>query len=64
MGGIDQSGGPGFVGFVITFALTGVCILLFLSMSRHLRKVRHDAESGAVDRDARGDVVADKARDR
>ncbi len=48
MSPIDQSSGPGFLGFVVTFALAAACILLFRSMSKHLRKVRHQA---AVRRD-------------
>ena len=34
--------GPGFAGFVATFAIAIALVLLFRSMSRHLRKVRHD----------------------
>ena len=36
----DFSGGPGFLAFVATFALVGGAILLFRSLSKHLRKVR------------------------
>ena len=64
MGPIDQSLGPGFLGFVVTFALTGACILLFRSLTRHLRKVRHQAASGAVDGETHGDEVADEGRNR
>ncbi len=64
MSPIDESLGPGFVGFVVTFALAVACILLFRSMSKHLRKVRHDAASGAVDGEADGDVVADEGGNR
>ncbi|WP_152648033.1 hypothetical protein [Demequina sediminicola] len=34
------SGGPGFLAFVSTFALVAAVILLFLSLSKQLRKVR------------------------
>lgn len=44
---IDQSIGPGFLGFVVTFALAAACVLLFRSLTRHLRKVRRDAERQA-----------------
>jgi hypothetical protein len=64
MSPIDQTLGPGFVGFVVTFALAVACILLFRSMSKHLRKVRHTEASGAVDRETDGDVVADERGDR
>jgi hypothetical protein len=64
MSPIDQSLGPGFVGFVVTFALTVACILLFRSMSKHLRKVRHDARSGAIDGEADGNVVTNERGDR
>ena len=64
MSPIDQSLGPGFVGFVVTFALAVACILLFRSMSKHLRKVRHHASSGAIDRQADGNVVTDERGDR
>lgn len=36
----DFTGGPGFLAFVATFALVVAGVLLFLSLSRHLRKVR------------------------
>lgn len=35
--------GPGFAGFVATFAIAIALVLLYRSMSRHLRKVRRDA---------------------
>jgi hypothetical protein len=60
MSPIDESLGPGFLGFVITFALAVACIVLFRSMSKHLRKVRHQSASGAVDGQAHGDVVTDE----
>lgn len=64
MSPIDQNLGPGFVGFVVTFALAVACILLFRSMTKHLRGVRHREDLGAVDREADGDVVADERGDR
>ena len=36
----DFSGGPGFLAFVVTFSLVIVGVLLFRSLSKHLRKVR------------------------
>jgi hypothetical protein len=64
MSPIDQNLGPGFVGFLVTFALAVACIILFRSMNKHLRKVRHGRESGAVDGEADGDVVAHERGDR
>jgi hypothetical protein len=52
------------VGFVVTFALAVACILLFRSMSTHLRGVRHREASGAIDGEADGNVVADERGDR
>ncbi len=34
------TGGPGFLAFVATFLLVGAVVLLMLSLSKHLRKVR------------------------
>lgn len=34
---------PGLIGFVVTFALALACVLLFLNMSKHLRKAGHNA---------------------
>jgi len=45
--------GPGFAGFVATFAIAIALVLLFRSMSRHLRKVRRDQmEQEAARREA------------
>lgn len=47
--------GPGFAGFVVTFAIAVALILLYRSMSRHLRKVRLEAardEAAAAGPDA------------
>jgi hypothetical protein len=35
---------PGIAGFVATFALVVVAILLFLSLTRHLRRTTHNAQ--------------------
>ena len=64
MSPIDESLGPGLLGFIVTFALAAVCILLFRSMNLHLRKVRHRGASGAIDGEADGDVVADEGGNR
>ena len=42
----DFSGGPGFLAFVATFAMVGGAILLFRSLSKHLRKVRTHPPEG------------------
>jgi len=34
---------PGLVGFLATFALAAACVLLFLSLTRHLRRAGHNA---------------------
>ena len=65
------SGGPGFLAFVVTFGLVVGGVLLFRSLSAHLRKVRthppvdSDAGSGVAENDdgARGEV-ADEPGDR
>lgn len=36
----DFSGGPGFLAFVVTFSLVIAGVLLFRSLSKHLRKVK------------------------
>lgn len=36
----DFSGGPGFAAFVATFLMVAAAVVLMLSLSRHLRKVR------------------------
>lgn len=64
------SGGPGFLAFVVTFGLVVGAILLFRSLSKHLRKVRtHPPEDQAAslvveDDKGAGDEVADEASDR
>lgn len=48
---------PGIVGFIFTFGLALVCVLLFLSLTKHLRKVNRRAAQLAqdeADEDARG----------
>lgn len=43
--GIEETDvSPGLVGFLVTFALVLGCIVLFISMSRHLRRTRQNAE--------------------
>ncbi len=55
----DFTGGPGLLAFIATFALVGAAILLFRSLSKHLRKVRThppaDARAKAADDAAAGD---------
>jgi uncharacterized membrane protein YgcG len=36
---------PGLIGFVVTFALAVACVLLFLNMSKHLRRANHNARA-------------------
>ena len=68
----DQfSGGPGFLAFVVTFAMVGALLVLFRSLSSHLRKVRtHPPESvdkpsaGPEEDDGTRDEVADEPGDR
>lgn len=61
--------GPGFWGFLVAFVLAVAVIVIYRSMSKHLRKVRKDAEvagaSASVEhRDGGGNVVAGEAGDR
>ena len=72
----DFSGGPGFLAFVVTFALVVALILLVRSLSSHLRKVRtHPPASeaapstgaqstGVEEDDGTRDEVADETGDR
>ena len=65
------SGGPGFLAFVVTFGLVIGGVLLFRSLSAHLRKVRThppvdaDVDSAVAENDegTRGEV-ADEPGDR
>ena len=66
----EFSGGPGFLAFVVTFALVVAMIVLFRSLSTHLRKVRthppeaDDSQSTGVEKDdGTSDEVADEPRD-
>ncbi|MFV0287761.1 MAG: hypothetical protein ACK5IM_15435 [Demequina sp.] len=43
----DFSGGPGFLAFVATFPMVAAAVVLMLSLSRHLRKVRTHPPEGA-----------------
>lgn len=67
----EFTGGPGFLAFVVTFALVVVAIVLFRSLSFHLRKVRtHPPEAvegksaGPEEDDGTRDEVADEPGDR
>ncbi|GAB3164715.1 hypothetical protein GCM10027059_21280 [Myceligenerans halotolerans] len=40
---------PGLIGFLVTFAVAVVCVFLFLSLTRHLRKARRNAEEQGLD---------------
>ena len=64
------TGGPGFLAFVITFGLVVAGILLFRSLSKHLRKVRtnpapEEGTTSLVVEDDKGasDEVADESGD-
>lgn len=63
------SGGPGFLAFVVTFALVVGAILLFRSLSTHLRKVRthppadEETSVGVEDDEGTRDEVADEPGD-
>jgi hypothetical protein len=34
---------PGLIGFVVTFVLAVACVLLFMNMTKHLRRAGHNA---------------------
>lgn len=64
------TGGPGFLAFVVTFGLVVAGILLFRSLSKHLRKVRtqpspDEGTTSLVAQDDKGarDEVADESSD-
>ena len=62
------TGGPGFLAFAVTFGLVVAGILLFRSLSKHLRKVRthpsEDTTSLVVEDDnGASDEVADESGD-
>lgn len=40
---------PGVLGFLVTFAIAGVLILLGFSMTKRLRRIRHRAEKEALE---------------
>lgn len=40
---------PGLTGFLVTFAVAIACVFLFLSLTRHLRKARRNAEEQGLD---------------
>ena len=39
---------PGLAGFVATFAVAVACVLLFLSLTRHLRRAQRNAEDQGI----------------
>lgn len=47
---------PGLAGFLATFAVAVACVLLFLSLTRHLRRARHNAEERGLPIDERRTV--------
>lgn len=49
--------GPGFLGFVATFFMAVALVLLYMSMRKHLRKVRRDEQ---LAEQARADAAAGK----
>lgn len=54
--------GPGFIGFLVMFALAVATILLVRSMTGHLRKVRYQADPGGGDASTgRGSGAGDRA---
>lgn len=65
--------GPGFWGFLATFVMAVGVIVIYRSLTKHLRKVRRDEEraqeaqrrksSGSEDGDGGGDVVTGKPGD-
>jgi hypothetical protein len=65
--------GPGFWGFLATFVMALAIIVIYRSLTKHLRKIRRDAEreqearrnraSGVQDGDGGGDVVARESGD-
>ncbi|WP_291381620.1 hypothetical protein [Demequina sp.] len=65
--------GPGFWGFLATFVMALAVIVIYRSLSKHLRKIRRDEErareelrmksSGSEDREGGGDVVARESGD-
>lgn len=65
--------GPGFWGFLATFVMALAVIVIYRSLTKHLRKIRRDEErarqeraqknSGPEDREGGGDVVARESGD-
>lgn len=66
--------GPGFWGFLATFVMALGVIVIYRSLTKHLRKVRRDEEraqeelrrksSGPKDGEGGGDVVTRESDDR
>lgn len=60
-----SGGSPGFIGFVVTFALALAAAGLFLSLTRHLRRVDRRAQQlGADDEHAADSSAADQSDER
>ncbi len=65
--------GPGFWGFLATFVMALAVIVIYRSLTKHLRKIRRDEEraqeerrrknSGSEDGDRGGDVVTGEPDD-
>jgi hypothetical protein len=65
--------GPGFWGFLATFIMALAIIVIYWSLTKHLRKIRRDTErqreaptqkaSRAEDDESGGDVVARESGD-
>ncbi|MBL0888201.1 hypothetical protein [Myceligenerans indicum] len=60
----DTDISPGLVGFLVTFVVAVACVFLFLSLARHLRKARANAEEQGLEIDkGKGGGGADIQRD-
>ncbi|WP_053071634.1 hypothetical protein [Cellulomonas sp. A375-1] len=60
-----SGGSPGFIGFVVTFALALAAAGLFLSLTRHLRRVDRRAQQlGVDDEHAADSSAADQSDER
>ena len=49
--------GPGFYGFVATFVMALAIFVIYRSLSRHLRKIRRDAERAEEEASLRRNAV-------
>ncbi|MDM7830746.1 hypothetical protein [Cellulomonas edaphi] len=59
----SQGGSPGFLGFVFTFLLALAAVLLFLSLTKHLRVVDRRAKQQGLDDDPDASPVAQEEAD-